>query len=735
MFVTHGPVPPDSRLFVGRSAELKRIETWLTEVNCVGAVLGARQTGKTSLLLKLRHVLRDKYAFVFVDLQLIEGAEVHECFNYIAEQMVEQLAGIIDGPDLPLPKDNKAFSTFLRDFSRRVRAVRVIVILDEVGSLTPDTAIKLAGTIRAVFTERIVRPELARYMFLLAGAMDMLELTTGKNSPLGNVTERIYLGDLSLAETEQLVGEAFQSSQLRPVPRISDQLHTWTSGHPYWTQLLAAILENERQPATEETIEGIVEQLLRTEAINLPHVIGSLRSDTALWRLVESLLDGIPLYFSRANAAIARLELIGILKDHEGRCMIRNRIYQEAMHKHQIKPARRLAADLRRLSQQAQTANDLQSFLHGVGAFLQEALQSRALVVFTAGLHDSSFRPATAVGIPAEMFDGLQFASDSTLLEILRSGRDAHADDLPRAEQAQLHKVRLVWLLPIRLKDVLLGFLALGSRLSGEEYDTQDREFLLAAAEQVAAGIERLSLQVWQQDAERAQDIQRDLLPKEIPQVPGIHISCTWLPARFVGGDYYDVLKLGAGKTALCIGDVVGKGMPAALLMSNLQATVKAFASDSIAPKDICEQINRLTSQNISPGKFITFFYGLIDEESRHLTYTNAGHNPPIVVRRDGTILRLDVGGMVLGVFPDSQYTEGHVDLASGDQMVLFTDGVTEATSPDGQEFGEERLAELVSSGRELNAAQLQETIVQTITKFSRGNFHDDIALVTAVVY
>src|SRR5215472_17072838 len=208
MFVTHGPLPPESRLFVGRLAELKRMETWLTDVNCVGAVLGARQTGKTSLLLKLRHRFMDKYGFAFVDLQAIEGARADEGFNYIAEQIVEQVGAKIDGA-LTLPKGNTPFSTFLREFARQTRIVRIVVILDEIGALPPETAIRLASTIRAVFTSRFIKPEFARYIFLLAGATDMLELTTGSNSPLGNVTEKIYLGDLSLAETEQLLTEAF----------------------------------------------------------------------------------------------------------------------------------------------------------------------------------------------------------------------------------------------------------------------------------------------------------------------------------------------------------------------------------------------------------------------------------------------------------------------------------------------------------------------------------------------
>lgn len=734
MFVTHGPVPPGSRLFVGRAAELKRMESWLADVNCVGAVLGARQTGKTSLLFKLRNALRDKYAFAFVDLQVIEGADTDQCFNYIAEQMVEQLAEAIDDEALSLPNDQKTFPAFLREFSRKARAVRIIIILDELGALPAETAIKLASTIRAVFTDRFLKPELARYMFLLAGATDMLELTTGRNSPLGNVTDKIYLGDLSLVETEQLLTEVSGRAGMLPFAEINGYLHTWTSGHPYWTQLMAAALETHIEAPTEKLVGDVAEQLLRTEDRNLPHVIRLLRADHALWNLVESLLNGVPVSFSRADASVARLELIGILKDNEGRCAIRNRIYQEAMHRHQIKPVRLFATNLRILSQQILAGSGLESLLREVARVVQQVLQSRTVVIFTKGPNDRSFRASAAVGVPDRMLLHLEFADESRLLAMLETTFEPLKKDLLGTEQAQLGKLDCVLLVPIRLKSDLMGFLTVGGKLSGEEYDTADREFLATVAEQTAAGIERMSLSEWRQDAERARDIQQELLPKEIPQFAGFQISGTWQPARLVSGDYYDVLKFGVHKFALCIGDVVGKGMSAALLMSNLQAAVKALASESVTPKELCDQVNRLISKNIARGKFITFFYALVDVEARRLIYSNAGHNPPIVLRRDGALLRLDKGGALLGVFPEWSYQEAEVKLTSGDQVVLFTDGVSEAQDSKGEEFGEERLIELLRDARGLAATELLREVIETVARFCSGNFHDDATLIAMMV-
>jgi serine phosphatase RsbU (regulator of sigma subunit) len=730
MFVTHGPLPPESRLFVGRLAELKRMQTWLTDVNCVGAVLGARQTGKTSLLLKLRHSNRDKYDFAFVDLQAVEGAQADQCFSYIAEQIVEQLADTLDGA-ISLPNGNTTFSTFLRQFAKQTRAVRIVVILDEIGALPAETSIKLASMIRAVFTSRFIKPEFARYIFLLAGATDMLELTTGRNSPLGNVTERIYLGDLSASETEQLLTEALGHVWVGSCAEFNRLVHSWASGHPYWTQLLAAKLETEVQVLpTDELIRKVAEQLIRTEDANLPSLIRSLRSDNTHWSLVEALLDGTPLFFSRANAAIAKLELIGILKDQDGQCAIRNKIYREAVQKHQIKPTHLVAENLRTLSHQIITANDLPSLFSGVAGFVQQAMQSRNVVTYTKGLRQRSFQAAGTAGIHETLCDVLEFRADSQLLSMLERGEKPSIQDLPEAERLQLSKIKSALLVPVLLKGELLGLFSLGGRLSGDGYEPHDREFLATVAEHVATAIERMSLQDWKLDAGRALDIQLGLLPKEIPQITGYQISGVWQPARIVSGDYYDVLKFDEHQVGLCIGDVVGKGVPAALLMANLQAAVKVLASAFVNPETLCEQINRLILNNIVQGKFITFFYGLVDAKAERMTYVNAGHNPPIMLRRDGSVLRLDEGGAVLGVFEGPKYVRGEVSLATADLLLFFTDGVSEAQDVEGQLFGEERLIQLLKDNIILGAAELQQKVISAVSEFSRGIFNDDVTMI-----
>jgi len=329
MFSTMGPLPPDSALYVGRESELHLMESWFTKVDCVGALLGARQTGKTSLLLKLRQHLQDKYALVFVDLQAVEGATTEDCYQYIAEEILQQL-GLKDGNVL-LPNDGRRFLAFLRDLSHRTASIRIGILLDELGSLPSITAIKLAHTLRFAFTNRIVKPEFGRYFFLIAGATDLLELTTGKNSPLKNVTESVYLGDLSVSETEQLL-KAGLSSWPIVQEELCRQVHSYTNGHPYWTQLLGDKISRWREPIVDSVIPGIVEQLLQNEDRNLPHLFRGLeREGGQLWHYAESLLAAGGLSFSRTQTSVAELELLGLIRNKEGFCVLRNRIYEEAL--------------------------------------------------------------------------------------------------------------------------------------------------------------------------------------------------------------------------------------------------------------------------------------------------------------------------------------------------------------------------------------------------------------------
>lgn len=290
------------------------------------------------------------------------------------------------------------------------------------------------------------------------------------------------------------------------------------------------------------------------------------------------------------------------------------------------------------------------------------------------------------------------------------------------------------FLMPVFSADEVLGVLRLAPKSTGEEYDARDLEFLAAVSEQVAVAANQFRMRNERQESEYALDIQRGLLPREMPTFPGFTISGAWQPAKMVGGDYYDVFKLGETQLALVIADVSGKGMASALLMSNLQATTKAYATLESSPQGLCDKVNRAVCKSISSGKYITFFYAVLDSQRCRLTYSNAGHNPPLLARCNGICRRLETGGTVLGMFADASYEQDSVELSPGDCLVMFTDGITEAADSNNQEFGEDRLISLMGEHAAASATEIGDAIMQEVTQFCRGDFADDATLLTVAV-
>jgi sigma-B regulation protein RsbU (phosphoserine phosphatase) len=231
---------------------------------------------------------------------------------------------------------------------------------------------------------------------------------------------------------------------------------------------------------------------------------------------------------------------------------------------------------------------------------------------------------------------------------------------------------------------------------------------------------------------DEARLIQRALLPVAMPHVAGCDLAAIWTPAYGIGGDCYDILPFSDSSLAVSIADVVGKGLPAALLMSNLQAAVRAFSTAAIEPQALCTSVNRLLCRNITSGKFVTFCYAVIDMAERCIRHANAGHNPPILMRRSGEVDRLAPTGLVLGIASDWVYASGVTDIHPGDRLVCFTDGITEAASEDGDQFGEDRLMECIAQYRDQPSALLARAISERVTAWTRGSLSDDATLIVA---
>jgi sigma-B regulation protein RsbU (phosphoserine phosphatase) len=240
--------------------------------------------------------------------------------------------------------------------------------------------------------------------------------------------------------------------------------------------------------------------------------------------------------------------------------------------------------------------------------------------------------------------------------------------------------------------------------------------------------------QLAEQELERAREIQQSLLPKEIPQIAGFEVAGVWEPARVVGGDYFDVIRLNETKVAICIADVVGKSVSAALLMANVQATVRAYASERAAPAWVCERVNSVLCSNIATGKFVTLFYGILDASKHEMRYVNAGHPMPILLRANGKTDFVEGSGALLGVFPEWKYEDSVLLLSAGDRLLLFTDGITEAESSSGEEFSQANLIKVARRGRELSPAELKAEVLGRVKEFCNSRMADDATLIVVDV-
>jgi sigma-B regulation protein RsbU (phosphoserine phosphatase) len=234
-----------------------------------------------------------------------------------------------------------------------------------------------------------------------------------------------------------------------------------------------------------------------------------------------------------------------------------------------------------------------------------------------------------------------------------------------------------------------------------------------------------------QLEQQEAAQIQRALMPGEIATHDGLTIAAASQSARTVGGDYYDVIRLGEHSSALCIADVVGKGVGAALLMSNLQAAVRTLAPEVMEPGPFCQRVNKIVLANNVPGKFITFFYCVVDMgEEQRIRYTNAGHAWPILGRADGSCQRLSSEDVVLGTMHNWDYHQQETTIRKGDRLVLFTDGITECLNAADAEFGEEHLIELVTQNVHLSAVELRDTIFEAARQHCNDALSDDATLI-----
>jgi sigma-B regulation protein RsbU (phosphoserine phosphatase) len=318
---------------------------------------------------------------------------------------------------------------------------------------------------------------------------------------------------------------------------------------------------------------------------------------------------------------------------------------------------------------------------------------------------------------------GRSFAADDSNLRAFQAGGPAPAELLPGA--------RYLLAAPIVVDSGARGLLVVGdkeSRRGVGPFLPGDRRTLSLFANQAAIALENARLHLQALEKERleremhlAAEIQRQILPKGAPQVPGYQMVGWNRPARQVGGDYYDLFHLQGGRLGLVVGDVSGKGIPAALMVSTLHSALRLLFDQSAFGPSLLERLNRHILESSMPNKFITMLLLELSPESGALQYLNAGHNPGLLVRRDGTVEELAAGGLPLGLLPGSLYQSRAVMLQPGDLVCVYSDGITEAESLAGEEFGAPRLADHLREFQDRPLQELLDSIHEATDRFSQG--------------
>lgn len=392
----------------------------------------------------------------------------------------------------------------------------------------------------------------------------------------------------------------------------------------------------------------------------------------------------------------------------------------------------------------ALATSNLEEFWSGIESELREALKvERVLTVHPAGKDE---RLETREGGKTPFERGGEFAraliglSNSPMMidEALASGTIG----LSKEERKWFEDNGIAMVLSLVTHDRLLGFIAVGFKSSRDDFEPTDIEMMKPLISQMTVTAENLRLMAENIEKQRlenelsvARQVQEGLLPHSIPETPGLEIDGRSLSCLEVAGDYYDIIKLDENRTVLAIGDVSGKGAGAAMLMSNLQASIRTAVRIGSDLRLMMEQINNLIFDNTESHQFITFFAGIFDARSSRFTYVNAGHNPPLVVSADGGVRELYKGGLILGAMSRMKYEQEEIELEKGDLLFLYTDGFSEAENQSGGMYGEDRISEFIVKNQGMPVNSLLDKIGEEIGEFSEGvPARDDLTLLAARV-
>jgi sigma-B regulation protein RsbU (phosphoserine phosphatase) len=407
------------------------------------------------------------------------------------------------------------------------------------------------------------------------------------------------------------------------------------------------------------------------------------------------------------------------------------------------------------LSEEVRTMVETKPLLETVSAKISESLHVPQVILLLR--NGTSFQSAYALGYDTAPVAGLsdtdktieKLKKNETLL-IYQDDSDSWIhEEMQPEERAKLRQLNSQLLLPVGAKNELSGVISLSPKLSEEPYSPNDLRLLKSVAAQTGLALENSRLteaiasEVGQRERinrelEIAREVQERLFPQELPPVEGLDYYGACRPALGVGGDYYDFIELPENKFGIAIGDISGKGIGASLMMASLQASLRGqaihFKSDLAG---LMKQINSLVYEASTSNRYATFFYAQYEPATRKLVYVNAGHNPPFLIRKSGEVLKLEEGGAVIGMLPSMlvNYEQGEIVLESGDTLVGFTDGISEAMNPQEEEWSEDAMLEELKNVTDKSAEEILPYIVACADRFASGaKQHDDMTMIIVKV-
>jgi sigma-B regulation protein RsbU (phosphoserine phosphatase) len=364
-------------------------------------------------------------------------------------------------------------------------------------------------------------------------------------------------------------------------------------------------------------------------------------------------------------------------------------------------------------------------------AFMGQMLVNRyAIVIKTL----QGIQKLDCKGIPQEPLEII--ISDQSNLYNLKSAIHLSKNSNYR-EYERLWKMGVRVIIPMRHQNKSLGYILLGEKINKQTYTDTDLEFLTTLVSQAVISMENARLfqetlekQRIEQELRVAESIQKKLLPTDIISYQGYDIWGQNISSKEVGGDYFDIIPVSQNRFAFTIADVSGKGVPAALIMANLQAGLRTIITENITLDKVVGKLNNLIYQNTEPDKYVTLFLGILDNQSHQFFYVNAGHNPPLLLTKDNNLRLLEDGGIILGMIPDYNYVVGNFYFDKNDILLCYTDGVNEALNIEEEEFGEKKIKDILIKNRNLFTRDISNKLIQSIGEFTKGiPQYDDITV------